>query len=264
VVLGGPVPSRLRLELAGTVDLLEEGAIGEQEADGVLVHARPELFPALRRFRQGGGRLPIFGLADGEADIPARLEWIREGADDLLDQRSAAEVLLRKLRSDISWRNPGEGKPGTPRIAIRIDRWLLASRRYLETRERLVAGLGEGGRARFLDCAFLRDQAARAADAEGAPDGFGQRRGGDRETLDWPIRLLAPVAGAGELLNIGADGACLSLPNAPGSGERLQVLLEGHEVAATVELEVRWQRRVARNRWQVGAFGIACNVSRGG
>ncbi|MDP2314570.1 MAG: hypothetical protein Q8P41_16830 [Pseudomonadota bacterium] len=263
VVLGGPVPERLRADLSGEVDLLEGADLVDPATDGVLVHAHAELFPALRRFRDGGGRLPIFGLAEGPVDVDQRIRWIREGADDLLDLETAAATLSRKLRAEV-WRPAGRPTPPTENlpVAARVDRWLTAAGRYLPARELLVETLGLGGRNRYLDCAFLRDQLVRAGDTDVTADVFGQRRGSEREPLGWPVQLLAPIEGGGELLNIGADGACISLPSAPGPGERLHVRIEGTNVAATMELEVRWRRRVSRDRWQVGAFGIACSVAR--
>ncbi len=262
VVLGGPVPEPLRTDLLGIVELFEGGELVDPSTDGVLVHAHDYLFPALRRFRDGGGRLPIYGLTRGPVQIGERIRWIREGADDLLDIAFAGATLARKLRTE-AWR-PSVRAPGaepTP-IAMRLDRWLTAAGRYLPAREHLVDTLGNNGRGRYLDCAFLRDQLVRATETEGSPDLFGQRRGSDRENLGWPIRLMSPIESTGELLNIGADGACLSLSTAPVPGDRLQVRIEGGTVAATMEMEVRWQRRVSRDRWQVGAFGIACAVAR--
>jgi hypothetical protein len=262
VVLGGPVPEPLQTDLLGVVELFEGGDLVDPSTDGVLVHAHADLFPALRRFRDGGGRLPIFGLSLGSVDITERLRWIREGADDLLEIGTAAATLMRKLRTE-AWQ-PAARAPGGESLppAARVDRWLMAAGRYLAAREELVDTLGTGGRDRYLDCAFLRDQLLRAAESEATSDMFGQRRGSEREPLGWPVWLLAPVEVGGELLNIGADGACLALPTSPGPGQRLQVRIEGGTVAAMLELEVRWRRRVARDRWQIGAFGIACSVAR--
>ncbi|MDP2310328.1 MAG: hypothetical protein Q8P18_30205 [Pseudomonadota bacterium] len=263
VVLGGPVPEPLRSELLGVVELFEGGDLVDPSTDGVLVHAHADLFPALRRFRDGGGRLPIFGLSQRPVEIGERLRWIREGADDLLEIGTAAATLLRKLRTE-AWQaaTPAPRGERVP-AGARVDRWLMAAGRYLSAREDLVETLGAGGRNRYLDCVFLRDQLLRAAESEAPTDMFGQRRGSERESLGWPVWVLAPLAVGGELLNIGADGACLALPTAPGPGERLQVRIEGATVAAMVELEVRWRRRVSRERWQIGAFGIACAVARG-
>ncbi len=260
LVLGGRLPDAALSGLAGLVELVD-GADPAAPADGGLLPANAEVLPALRRYREGGGRLPIFAVSEEPIDIAQRLRWIRQGADDLLEARTAAETLARKLRSD-TWRQPLAALDPS-QAADRVDRWLRASSRYLDAREELVGDLGNHGRSRFLDASFLRDQVVRAGDGEAAADPFGQRRGSERESLNWPVRLLAPVVADGHLQNIGADGVCLALPTAPGPGERLQLAVSGERVSARVELEVRWQRRIGRGRWQIGAFGIACTIERG-
>lgn len=259
LLLGGPLPDPATERLAGVVDLVTDA---HAHADGAFVPADPEAVPALERFRETGPRLTVFAVTAGSVDVAERIRWIRRGADDLLDARTVGETLLRKIRSD-AWRHATTAAQDAARAGDRVDRWLRAASRYMAAREGLVGDLGVQGRSRFLDAAFLRDQVLRAGDTDGSPDPFGQRRGGDRETLDWPVRLLAPFVAEGHLLNIGADGVCLALPTAPGPGERLQLAVAGDRVAGRVELEVRWQRRMGRGKWQVGAFGIACTLDDG-
>jgi len=263
VVLGGPVPEALRADLFGDIELFEGGELVDPTTDGVLVHAHADLFPALRRFRDGGGRLPIFGLAPGSVAIADRIRWIREGADDLLDVTSAADALRRKIRSD-TWRPAGALPNLAPlSTSARVDRWLVATDRYLPARDRIVAALGADGRARYLDLVFLRDQLLRASDLEGAPDAFGQRRGADRVPLDWSVQVLLPVECRGELINIGAEGASIAVPAPPQQGGLLRVTVEGSAVAGVLDFEVRWQRRASRERWHLGALALACTLTRG-
>lgn len=241
LVLGGPVPTRLREELGGSIELHAEADLPFEEADGVLLHAVAELLPALRRFRAKGGALPLFGWSDGEADVRERLTWIREGADDLVSGPLAAEVLHRRVRGAATRR------AGDPATGARIDRYLRSIARYVQAREQLVSDLAEGGRGRVVDVAFLRDQALRASE-DHVPDPFGQRRGGDRDVLAWPAELLDP-AGTAELLNLGADGVGIALPRPPPRDGRLRAAIEGLTVRAELDLDVRWHRRSSRERW---------------
>lgn len=260
LVLGGPIPDLLRVELSGAATLAEVANLREPVADGILAHARSELTVTIQMYRDQGGKLPIFVLADPPVRIEDRIRWIRDGADDVLDLNTASSALVNKMRSE-AWRsNATITSSNAAPPGVRVDSWLQASSRYLAIREQLIAAMGEGARARYLDCVFLRDQLMRASDGEPAPDVFGQRRGSDRESLGWPFRMTRPLASSGELLNIGADGACLSMPIAPGPGEQLTIDVAGDRVAGRVDLEVRWQRRVARGRWQVGAFALGCTL----
>ncbi len=262
VVLGGPVPDLLRADLLGDVELFEGGELVDPTTDGVLVHAHADIFPALRRFRDGGGRLPIYGLAEGRVATADRIRWIREGADDLLDVATAAAALRRKIRSD-SWR-PSSADPNLVPLSTsgRVDRWLVAMDRYLPVRDSIVAVLGHDGRARYLDAAFLRDQLVRASDLDGSPEVFGQRRGADRLPLDWSVQVLSPVEQRAQLLNIGAEGVSIALPAPPSQGDLLRVAVEGAAVAGVIDLEVRWQRRASRDRWHAGALAVACTITR--
>lgn len=252
-LLEGRLPDAARAAIRGAYEVVT--AAEATGAEGVLVVAGDDALAAVRGYRDAGGRLPVYVLVEGAVPMPERLAWIREGADDLLSMDALAEALEQKVKS-AAWRPTPLPDPGE--TAARVDRWLRAAARYLGAREELLAELGPQGRGRYLDVAFLRDQVLRAGDLDGGPDPFGQRRGSDREALAWPARLLSPVPGEAQILNVGADGACLALPVAPGPGERVFAVISGEHVTARLEFEVRWQRRVGRGRWQVGVFGIAC------
>ncbi len=259
LLLGGPLPEAA---VAGLRDVVTLDATEDATApaDGILVPARPEVLPAIRRFRDAGGRLPIFAVSPTPVTITERLAWIGDGGvNDVLAADTAGEALARKLRSE-TWRPSAPPSGEGNEAGARVDRWLRAASRYLEAREALLAGLGPRGRARFLDTTFLRDKVLRAGDGDFAADPFGHRRGSEGESLSWPVNLLAPVATSGHLENIGADGACLALANAPGPGERLHISVVGERVAATLALDVLWQRRIGRGRWQVGALALACTI----
>jgi hypothetical protein len=249
MVLGGPVPAALQAELAGLMELVAEGAVDDADVDGVIIYARPESLPAFRRFRRAGGSLPIFALADGTVEMNERLQWIRHGADDLLDPRSAADNLRRKLKQ-----RPAGQPPATEADrGMFLDRYLRCMMRYVAARQALIGRLGEHSLSRYLDCVFLRDQALRAA--EDAPaDAFGQRRGGQREMLRWPLRMVDPLEANGEILNVGADGCALSLPVQP--PEKIRIEVATGALTALLDVEVRWQRRVARDRWEMGGLVV--------
>ena len=84
VVLGGGIPESLGTQLRGNIDLVPESEIESGDWTGILVHARPESLSAVRRFRNAGGLTPIYGLSERTVDVSQRIQWIREGADDLL------------------------------------------------------------------------------------------------------------------------------------------------------------------------------------
>ncbi|MFZ5475575.1 MAG: hypothetical protein ACOZNI_02265 [Myxococcota bacterium] len=258
VVLGGPVPEGLPEALAGQIELLTEGEIAETEADGVILWASGDVIPALRRFRDNGGLLPIFGWSEEPVDVPSRLRWVREGGDDLLDPAFAADALIDRVRG------PGRKLVAESDLGLRVDRWLLALARYLGAREDLVAALGESGRQQYVDVTFLRDQVLRATEGDAPPDAFGQRRGSDRESFSWPMRLVEPEPADAELRNIGPEGLRMALPVAPMTGAQVLLQLEGLTVAALLAVEVRWQRRTARDRWEAGGFALGCRITRGG
>lgn len=259
VVLGGPVPDSLRAQLLGNIDLVAEAEIESGNWAGILVHAKSESLPAVRRFRNAGGMAAIYGLADGRVDVKERIRWIREGADDLLSLATAADVLARRLRGASSRKLTPP--PSVP-TAVRIDRYLGALDRYLGARGGVLGLLGDSGRQRFLDCHFLRDQVLRASDQEIPELGTSQRRGSDREPMQWGVRLVdraneVEVLGASaELQNIGADGLGLTLHAPMQPGETARVEIEGYATTALVTIEVRWQRRSARERWEIGAFAL--------
>ncbi len=252
MVLGGPVPPELQAALAGVVELVADGGAGDDDVDGLLVHARTESLPVFRRFRRRGGSLPIFALAEGPVEIASRVQWIRHGADDLLDPATAAETLRRKLRTPSPVSGPSESDRG-----MFLDRYLRCMHRYVLARQELMARMGDAALSRYLDCVYLRDQALRAA--EDAPvDAFGQRRGGQREPLRWPITLVGVAEGTGELLNVGADGCACLVNHAP--SERLSIRLQTGAVTAHLDVDVRWQRRVGRDRWEFGGLVVGVNL----
>lgn len=259
VVLGGPVPPDLRLALHGNVELLDEHTLGDGAYAGVLVHARAESLPAVRKFRLAGGQLPIYGLAEGPVRVGDRILWIREGADDLLTAETCAEVLVNRLRGAPTRLQPAE--EAVP-IGVRLDRYLVSLQRYVALRGAVVAALGPGWTEKLVDMSFHRDQVMRAADAEVPLDAFGQRRGGDREALAWALRVLDPTPDEGQLVNVGPDGVCILIPTYPKPGDVLRVEIEGLTVSAILEGEVRWARRRPGAGCEVGLY--AATVSLGG
>ncbi len=261
VVLGGPIPDVLRTQLDGNIDLVPESEVESGTWTGILVHAKIESLAAVRRFRNAGGLTPIYGLSEHPVEVSKRIQWIREGADDLLALDTAAAVLARRIRGPATRAAGGESEVQT---GARIDRYLIALQRYLRTRQELLAILGESGRQRFLDCHFLRDQVLRAAGSDLPGVGGSQRRASDREPLQWGVRLLDRAANeaTAELQNIGADGIGLALHYPLQPGESVRIDLDGDTMSAIVTAEVRWQRRSARERWEVGAFALGLEITR--
>lgn len=253
MVLGGPVPAELQSALAGVIELVAEDEVPDAEVDGVLIHARPESQGIFRRFRKAGGSLPIFALAEGTVTVGERLRWIRHGADDLLDLASAAETLRRKMRSP---QVPQTVREDAER-GMFLDRYLRCMHRYVVARQALIGKLGEQSLSRYLDCVYLRDQALKASEDSPA-DAFGQRRGGQREGMKWPLRAIGSIEASGMLLNVGADGCAVSLPVQPTESVRLQV--NTGAISATLDLEVRWQRRAARDRWEFGGLIVGVHI----
>lgn len=251
VVLGGPVPAPLAEALTGNIEFVSEDSLGTEPFSGVLVHARSEALSAVRRFREAGGALPIYGLAEGVVPVPTRLLWIREGADDLLTTENAAAVLVRRIRGGPTRAlSANEAVP----IGVRLDRYLVALNRYLALRKALIQRLGDNGQQKLMECANVRDQVMRAADAEVPLDAFGQRRGSEREELSWAIRLFDERAGEGELLNVGADGFCIAIKDEPRQGELLRLEIDGLSLSALIEGDARWRRQSEPGRWEVGVY----------
>ena len=261
VVLGGPIPEILRAQLAGNIDLLPEVEIETGDWTGILVYARNEALSAVRRFRNAGGVAAIYGLSETPVDVAQRIRWIREGADDLLAMDTAAGVLARRLRGPAT-RVPG-ALASVP-TGVRLDRYLTALSRYLSARSDVLGLLGEAGRQRFLDCHFLRDQVLKAADGDFPDTGNGQRRGSDREPLQWGVHLAnrATDDAIAELQNIGADGLGLALRSPMTPGELMRVDLDGYTMSAVISVEVRWQRRSSKDRWEVGCFVLSLDITR--
>jgi hypothetical protein len=257
-VLGGPIPVDLAEALAGIAELVPENG-GDDKVDGVLIYAKDESLPAFRRFRKDGGDLSIFALAEGEVDLSARLRWIREGADDLVSLSTAPEILQRKLLAP-----PGAAVDVAEDMSrgMFLDHYLRAMHRYLGARNDVLAALGDGAITRYLDTCFLRDQVLRPRGSEQPADAFGRRRGGARAEVHWPLQVIEPVQVAADLLNFGADGMSLAMGVAP--AEKLRVAIEAASVGAVLDVDVRWQRRVARDRWEVGVLVSAIAVVRGG
>ena len=170
-------------------------------------------------------------------------------------------MLARRIRGPAS-HTPAGAEPSVPN-GVRIDRYLAALTRYLASRSALFERLGDEGRQQFLHCHFLRDQVLRAADGE-FPEVGGQRRGADREPMQWGVRLQGRPAeeSMAELQNIGPDGIGLTLHKPLQPHETIRVELDGYSTAAIVTAEVRWQRRAARERWDVGAFALSLEIVR--
>ncbi len=259
VVLGGPVPPDLHAALEGNVDLVSEDALGGAEYAGILVHARSGSLPAVRRFRQAGGELPIYGLSDTPPSVSDRILWIREGADDLVATSSCAELLVRRLRGPAT--RASSGSDAVP-VGVRLDRYLVALHHYARLRAGVLADLGDGGATRLIDMCFQRDQVMRVANSDIPLDAFGQRRGGDREALDWVLRILDPVVAEGNLVNIGPDGLCVSVPYTPNVGDAVRVEIEGLSVSAIIEGDVRWLRPIGPGECEIGLY--ARTVALGG
>lgn len=257
VVLGGAVPERLRAALEGNIEVVADS--GEREYSAIVVHARRESLTAVRQFRQSGGAVPIYGLSEVEAPIADRLEWIREGADDLLTVEPAAAALIRRLRGGEP--KPAQAVSAVP-LAMRLDRWLLALDQYLALRRDLTRRLGGDGAARFLECVVHRDRVMRASNPELPVDPRGQRRSSYRDEAAWPLRVPEDPDLACGLINISADGLCFWMVAEQEPEEAFAVEVEGLTVAALLQVEVRWTRRMGEDRWEVGTYALSATITR--
>jgi hypothetical protein len=76
------------------------------------------------------------------------------------------------------------------------------------------------------------------------------------------VRVTDPEELVGTLLNVGADGCALSLPSAP--GDRLRMRVSTGAIVATLDLEVRWQRRAWRARWEMGGLIVGVELAEAG
>lgn len=258
VVLGGPVPLALRARLADNLEVVDAQAASDGQAAAVLLYAHSDAIRALRRFREGGGTVPVFGYSSAPADIGARLEWIREGAEDLLDPASAPAALVRRIRGGGAREVAVDGD--TP-VAVRLDRYLLALDEYLARRRDLTRRLGDGGVASYLDTVVLRERVMRAGELLGGPVPPGERRGSPRELLVWQARLVDSPDEVVEVQNVSADGLGLSLDREPRQRSLLRVEVDGLAVSAQIELEIRWRRREGE-RWVAGAWATRATITR--
>ena len=72
LLLGGALPERARAGLTGVVEVVEGSPAG---AEGGLIPAKEEALPALRRYREGGGRLPVFAVTEEPFGV-ASVDWL--------------------------------------------------------------------------------------------------------------------------------------------------------------------------------------------
>lgn len=258
VVLGGPVPERLRSELEGNVELLGPDEVGDAPLSAVLVHAHPDARGAVRAFRESGGTTPVFGFGPIVPGIAERLEWIREGAEDLLHPDSAAGALLQRLRGDAPRR---EVDADEAPVDARLDRYLVALDQYLASRRDLTRRLGDVGAMRYLQTVVARQHVVRAADHLGSPLPAGERRGSTREPMGWPLRLVDAPGAWAELRDVSADGLGIALDPEPRGRGPLRLEIEGLTVSAEIELEIRWRRRQP-DHWEAGGWAVRATITR--
>lgn len=141
-----------------------------------------------------------------------------------------------------------------------VGRFLLALERYLERRDEVVRHLGEDGLTRFLELAHLREQVPASLGGRHRLDPYG--RGPATEAPDWKV-LVRRMKGRnreievteGRLHAIGTDGVVLVTLFAAAPRQRLLVDIP-LDADTNVQLiyEARWQRRIAAERWHVGAL----------
>lgn len=252
------MPAALRAALAGSMEVYGEAELPAAGFSAVLVHARAEMRTAVRRFRESGGLEPVFGYAEHAPGVQERLEWVRHGADDLVHAPVAARRILQRVRSHGTLqRDEAESVPS----AIRVDRYLLAVDNYHASRRDLLRRLGDRGAERFLACVSLRDQVLRAADQDVALAPPTDRRGSTRTRLNWPVMIAGEPDLAVDLRNVGADGVGIALDTEPAPGEVLDLVIDGLNVSAELELELRWTRP-SEDRWEAGGFTTRLTITR--
>lgn len=143
-----------------------------------------------------------------------------------------------------------------------IQRFVRSVERYLERRDEVVRRLGEDGLTRFLELAHLREQVPASLGGRQRLDPYG--RGRNERPPDWKVlvRRMKPrtreiEVSEGRLYAVGTDGVVLVTLFAAAPRQRLLVDLPlDEELNAQFIFEARWQRRIAAQRWHVGALMI--------
>lgn len=134
-------------------------------------------------------------------------------------------------------------------------RTLEALERYIRRRRTLAARLGEGGEQALIDLLHQRDLLL----GGGTPDPYGRRAGGKP---GWIVAVRAATdpfdeaaVSQGTLVGLGRDALTLALSAARGPRERLVLDLSlGERGHVQLLVACRWQRRVAVQRWLLGAL----------
>lgn len=257
--MGGPVPGELREALADNIDIVAEADLGDGDYNAILVHARPGSLTAVRRFREAGGNVPIYGYSTDPVTIHQRLAWIREGADDLLQTEPAVSALIRRMRGPTPRTAPTA--PTLP-VAMRLDRYLLALDQYIAARSDVIRRLGDGGSDRYAACVARRQQVCRASDGDIELDPLADRRGSPRHDLNWSIRVVDDPDVNAELLDVSADGLRILIDAEPVPGETLRIGVEGLTVAAEVEVAVCWSQARPAGGWEAGTWAARSTITR--
>lgn len=141
-----------------------------------------------------------------------------------------------------------------------IRRYVKALERYLERRDEVVRVLGEDGLTRFLELAHLREQVPATLGGRQRLDPYGRGRSADAPDWKVLIRRMKPrtreiEVSEGRMEAIGTDGVVLVTLFAAAPRQRLLVDVPYDSVTNVQFIfEARWQRRVAAQRWHVGAL----------
>ncbi|MBK6580268.1 MAG: hypothetical protein IPG17_29710 [Sandaracinaceae bacterium] len=242
----------------------------------------------LRALPPLGRRPRVIATAGGPPSVRERLSWIRAGADDLVPIHDLPGAVVRHLFPDGNIPVLAS-EPDTETAGLRLIQdgstwppvllpapepdgpahvWAGAMARYLAARNTVAAELGPNGAQRLQELLHLRERAAAALDPNVVGDPFGQRRSSAEPPLGWPaaVRRAEQQGGGAEIwestaIGIGSEGLIVSLQEAVDPGQRLIVDVAVQPgLQAQLLAEARWQRRVSRQIWHVGALALSLEL----
>lgn len=166
-------------------------------------------------------------------------------------------------------RAPPSDAPDIPDLAVPpIPRegpalgYLRAVSEYNVIRRALLSRLGTSGGRVLNSLIFHRTRAIENLAGPILPDTFGMWKRDSRTPLGWSAQI-AGLEGPSpcEILNASADGLCLRTRMPPPEDKRLTVQMEvAGALRSELLLETRWQRRTARDSWEVGAVILDARI----
>lgn len=237
----------------------------------------------LRGLPPPGRRPRVIATVGGPPSVRERLSWIRAGADDLVPVAELPGAVARHLFPDgnipVLVSEPdddglelvADGSRWPPALLPTPDpdgpawAWAGAMSRYLHARGAIAAELGPQGAQRLQEMLHLRERALGALDPGAVGDPLGQRRA-NQPPLGWSAALRRADGDPGDVtlstvIGAGCEGIIISSVEAVDPGQRLVVDVAVQPgTQAQIVAEARWQRRVSRQVWHVGALALSLSL----